>query len=84
MHPGGPCWRRKDEGARSIPKGLTAAGEDPLFAAGREFKEETDFDIEGAFFALDTMSVGRNTGILSKAGLPSGSAACRGVLRNAV
>jgi predicted NUDIX family NTP pyrophosphohydrolase len=54
VHPGGPCWRRKDEGAWSIPKGLTATGEDPLLAARREFKEETGFDIEGAFFALDT------------------------------
>ena len=55
VHPGGPYWRKKDEGAWSIPKGLTAAGEDPLLAARREFKEETGFDIEGAFLALETL-----------------------------
>ena len=41
VHPGGPFWRKKDEGAWSIPKGEFAADEDPLAAAKREFKEET-------------------------------------------
>jgi predicted NUDIX family NTP pyrophosphohydrolase len=41
VHPGGPFWRGKDDGAWSIPKGLPAPGEDPLEAAKREFKEET-------------------------------------------
>jgi predicted NUDIX family NTP pyrophosphohydrolase len=40
-HPGGPYWRRKDEGAWSIPKGEMAAGEDAQSAARREFLEET-------------------------------------------
>ena len=40
-HPGGPFWRRKDEGAWTIPKGLIAPGEPPLAAAQREFAEET-------------------------------------------
>jgi predicted NUDIX family NTP pyrophosphohydrolase len=40
-HPGGPFWKRKDEGAWSIPKGLIAPGEEPLAAAQREFAEET-------------------------------------------
>jgi len=41
VHPGGPFWAKKDEGAWSIPKGLVEQGEDPLAAAKREFVEET-------------------------------------------
>ena len=41
VHPGGPFWARKDEGAWSIPKGLIEEGEDKLEAAKREFVEET-------------------------------------------
>lgn len=40
VHPGGPFWAKKDEGAWSIPKGLLDAGEDPESAARREFAEE--------------------------------------------
>ena|SRR5947209_8463808 len=40
VHPGGPFWARRDQGAWSIPKGEYAAGEDPLAAARREFAEE--------------------------------------------
>ena len=41
VHPGGPFWAHKDDGAWSIPKGELQAGEDPLEAARREFFEET-------------------------------------------
>ena len=41
VHPGGPFWAKKDEGAWSIPKGLADDGEDLLAAAKREFLEET-------------------------------------------
>jgi predicted NUDIX family NTP pyrophosphohydrolase len=40
VHPGGPFWARRDEGAWSIPKGEYTSGEDPLDAARREFEEE--------------------------------------------
>jgi predicted NUDIX family NTP pyrophosphohydrolase len=40
VHPGGPMWARRDEGAWSIPKGEYEPGEDPLAAARREFEEE--------------------------------------------
>ena len=40
VHPGGPFWQRKDEGAWSIPKGEPDEGEDLLAAAVREFREE--------------------------------------------
>ncbi len=41
VHPGGPYWAKKDDGAWSIPKGLCEPGEDSLAAALREFEEET-------------------------------------------
>lgn len=40
VHPGGPFWAKKDDGAWSIPKGEYEAGEDPLAVARREFAEE--------------------------------------------
>jgi predicted NUDIX family NTP pyrophosphohydrolase len=53
VHPGGPFWRRKDLGAWSIPKGEVAAGEDPLAAARRELAEETGFQADPPFLALE-------------------------------
>lgn len=41
VHPGGPFWRNRDDGAWSAPKGLIGPGEDRLAAARREFAEET-------------------------------------------
>ena len=52
VHPGGPFWARKDEGAWSIPKGETDEGEDLLAAAKREFLEETGQAVEGDFSDL--------------------------------
>ncbi len=46
VHPGGPLWKNKDEGAWSIPKGLIEEGEDLLQAALREFEEETGFSLK--------------------------------------
>ncbi len=43
VHPGGPFWANKDQGAWSIPKGEVSPGEEPLEAARREFFEETGF-----------------------------------------
>jgi predicted NUDIX family NTP pyrophosphohydrolase len=53
VHPGGPFWARKDEGAWSIPKGEFAAEEDPLEAARREFAEETGRHADGEFIELE-------------------------------
>jgi predicted NUDIX family NTP pyrophosphohydrolase len=40
VHPGGPFFARRDDGAWSIPKGLYEPGEEPLACARREFAEE--------------------------------------------
>lgn len=52
VHPGGPFWARKDEGAWSIPKGLADEGEDLPAAARREFFEETGATISAKFIDL--------------------------------
>ncbi len=52
VHPGGPFWRNKDDGAWSIPKGLYADDEEPLAAARREFLEETGGKAEGEAIPL--------------------------------
>lgn len=52
VHPGGPFWANRDEGAWTIPKGEYDEGEDALDAARREFTEETGFAVEGPFREL--------------------------------
>jgi predicted NUDIX family NTP pyrophosphohydrolase len=52
VHPGGPFWKNKDEGAWSVPKGEFAEDEDPLKAAQREFEEETGIPVSGNFIPL--------------------------------
>ena len=52
VHPGGPFWVNKDDGAWGIPKGAYEPGEDALSAARREFAEETGARLEGDAVAL--------------------------------
>ncbi|TJX57999.1 MAG: NUDIX domain-containing protein [Mesorhizobium sp.] len=52
VHPGGPFWAKKDNGAWSIPKGLVDQGEDELAAARRETGEELGMKVEGSFARL--------------------------------
>ena len=40
VHPGGPFWKNRDEGAWSIPKGEIEPGETAIDVARREFEEE--------------------------------------------
>ena len=40
VHPGGPYWAKRSEGAWSIPKGEIGPAESPLQVALREFQEE--------------------------------------------
>ncbi len=55
VHPGGPYWAKKDDGAWSIPKGEYTEGEEPLAAARREFEEETGICPEGEAIPLGTI-----------------------------
>jgi predicted NUDIX family NTP pyrophosphohydrolase len=52
VHPGGPFWRNKDDGAWSIPKGEMDEDEDPAEAALREFLEEIGSAPEGPLRSL--------------------------------
>jgi predicted NUDIX family NTP pyrophosphohydrolase len=52
VHPGGPLWRKKDEGAWSIPKGEPEEGEDLLTAAVRELHEEIGIEPQGNLLDL--------------------------------
>jgi predicted NUDIX family NTP pyrophosphohydrolase len=52
VHPGGPFWAKKDDGAWSIPKGLVEDSEDELTAAQRETEEELGVRVDGPFTRL--------------------------------
>ena len=52
VHPGGPFWEGKDQGAWSIPKGEVEPGADLLDAPKREFAEEVGFAPTGTFHSL--------------------------------
>ena len=55
-HFGGPLWKKKDQGAWSIPKGEVENEEKEFEAALRELKEETGITIDSTktFIDLDT------------------------------
>jgi predicted NUDIX family NTP pyrophosphohydrolase len=59
VHPGGPFWARKDDGAWSIPKGLIEPGEEPIAVARREFAEETGAAVDGDLTPLGTFAQSR-------------------------
>src|SRR3954466_5480625 len=62
VHPGGPFWARKDEGAWSIPKGEVEPEEDPRARALIEFHEETGTALDPATALLDLGSVKQRAG----------------------
>ena len=59
VHPGGPFWKRRDEGAWSIPKGEMGPGESRLDVARREFQEELGVPLpEGEVLPLGSVRQG--------------------------
>lgn len=55
VHPGGPFFSKKNEGAWSIPKGLPEEGETMLETACREFFEETGIHPVPPYLSLGTV-----------------------------
>jgi len=55
VHPGGPFWKNKDDGAWSIPKGEAAPGEDLLTRAQIEFEEELGIKPNGEWIPLGSI-----------------------------
>ena len=56
VHPGGPFWSKKDDGAWFVPKGELEPEEEPFAAARREFEEELgSAPPPGAALALGTV-----------------------------
>jgi predicted NUDIX family NTP pyrophosphohydrolase len=57
VHPGGPFFKNKDDGAWSVPKGEFDDREEALAAAKREFEEETGQKIGGDFIELKPVTL---------------------------
>lgn len=55
VHPGGPFFARKDEGAWTIPKGEAAPGEDLPTRAQLEFEEELGIKPSGNWIELGSI-----------------------------
>lgn len=55
VHPGGPYFQNKDDGAWSIPKGEATEGEGLLARARIEFKEELGVPASGSWIALGSV-----------------------------
>lgn len=61
VHPGGPYFRKRDEGWWSLPKGVIEEGEDPLERARREFEEETGRSVEDCGGGAELLDLGEVT-----------------------
>jgi predicted NUDIX family NTP pyrophosphohydrolase len=59
VHPGGPFFARRDDGAWSIPKGEFDDDEPPEAAARREFHEETGIAITAMLVPLPPVAQSR-------------------------
>jgi len=55
VHPGGPFWKNKDDGAWTIPKGEVQPGEDFLIRARTEFEEELGIEPTENFVPLGSI-----------------------------
>jgi predicted NUDIX family NTP pyrophosphohydrolase len=55
VHPGGPFWAKKNDGAWTIPKGEAAPGENLLQRAQIEFEEELGLKPSGDWIELGSI-----------------------------
>jgi predicted NUDIX family NTP pyrophosphohydrolase len=56
VHPGGPFFRNKDDGAWTVPKGETSEGEDLCERARIEFEEELGVPARGNLISLGSVT----------------------------
>jgi predicted NUDIX family NTP pyrophosphohydrolase len=82
VHPGGPYWAKKDEGAWSVPKGEYEEGEEPLQVALREFREELGADPPDANVAVDLGELRQRGGKLVRAWAVEGDLDVRAITSN--
>ena len=64
VHPGGPYWAKKDDGAWTVPKGEITAGESPLEAALRECAEEIGHRPSPPYIELPPVAQSRQKTVL--------------------
>jgi len=55
VHPGGPFWKNKDDGAWTIPKGEAGPNEDLLARAQIEFQEELGIRPSGDWIPIGSI-----------------------------
>lgn len=82
VHPGGPFWARRDEGAWSIPKGELDEHGDPAATAAREFEEELGTPAPPAERWLDLGEVTQAAGKRVRAWAAEGDLDCDHVVSN--
>ena len=82
VHPGGPFWKNKDEGAWSIPKGEYSLSENALDCAIREFGEETGQKASGEFIPLEPVKL--KSGKVIYAWIVNGNADTENIISNTV
>jgi predicted NUDIX family NTP pyrophosphohydrolase len=82
VHPGGPFWAKRDDGAWSIPKGEYEDGEDPQAAARREFEEELGSALPTTRSCARSARSSRRTARSWRAGRPRATSTRRGALEH--
>ncbi len=61
VHPGGPYFRKRDEGSWSVPKGVIEGDEPPMERAVKEFAEETGRSVEDCGGGAELLDLGEVT-----------------------
>ena len=80
VHPGGPYWKKRDDGGWSIPKGEFDGGEDAEAAARREFAEELGMVPAGELIELG--SIRQKSGKIVHAWAIAGDFECAAIRSN--
>lgn len=65
VHPGGPFWARRDEGAWQLPKGVVEPDEDDETAARRETREELGVAVDVPLVPLGEVKQSRGKTVVA-------------------